>query len=162
MGFDEKSLAEQQGTPPAAGDATAKFLGGVFETDVTDKAQVAAFNQGAHELKAVAGAGGFAINEAGMTEYIKLCDMFLDGYADISNDLYHLTQRAKLGSSPYAYKVADHNIKVAKGDEHSLIPNLNLMQDGYTQLKEAFQIARRNYRETEAEHDQAFRKINPT
>jgi len=161
MGFDEKSLAEQEGAPPAAGDAAANFLNGFLPPDVTDKAQVAAFNQGAHELKAVASAGGFAINEAGMTEYIKLCDMYLEGYGHIGNDLYPLTQRTKLGSSPYAYKVADHNVKVAAGDEHSLIPNLDLMKDGYERLKEAFQLARANYQETEAEHDQVFRKINP-
>ncbi|HEV7975542.1 hypothetical protein [Amycolatopsis sp.] len=161
MGFDEKSLAEQQGTPPAAGDATAKFLGGVFETDVTDTSQVMAFNKGAHDLKALASDGGFAINEAGMTEYIKLCDMFLDGYSSRQRELMRLTERAKLGSSPYAYKVADHNITVANGDRHSLIPNLDLMKDGYERLKEAFEIARKNYRETEAEHDKVFKKILP-
>jgi hypothetical protein len=160
MGFDEKSLAEQQGKPPAAGDATAKFLGGVFDADVTDTSQVIAFNKGANDLKALASDGGFAINEAGMTEYIKLCDMFLDGYSHRARSLLPLTERAKTGSSPYAYKVADHNIKVTSGDEHSLIQNLDLMRDGYIRLKEAFEIARKNYRETESEHDQIFRKIN--
>jgi hypothetical protein len=161
MGFDEKSLAEQAGAPPVAGDASAKFLGGLFEADVTDETQVKAFNQGAHDLKALAGDGGFAINEAGMTEYIKLCDMFLDGYSSRQRELMRLTERAKLGSSPYAYKVADHNITVASGDKHSLIPNLDLMKDGYERLKEAFEIARKNYRETEAEHDKVFKKIIP-
>jgi hypothetical protein len=56
--------------------------------------------------------------------------------------------------------VADHNVTVANGDEHSLIPNLEMMKDGYERLKEAFEIAHKNYRETEAEHDQVFRKIN--
>ncbi|MDT7725348.1 MAG: hypothetical protein QOI21_1924 [Actinomycetota bacterium] len=160
MGFDEKSLAEQAGAPPAAGDATAKFLGGLFEADVTDETQVKAFNQGAHDLKALAGDGGFAINEAGMTEYIKLCNMFEDGFNSMVSSVYLLTERAKLGSSPYAYQVASYNVTVANGDKNSLIPNLELMRDGYRQLKAAFEIARANYSETEAEHDKVFRKIN--
>jgi hypothetical protein len=162
MSFEEQSRADKQGgQPPAAGDAGNNFLNSFLPPDVTDKAQVSTFNAGAHQLKDLAGNGGFAINEAGMTEYIKLCDMFLDGYASKKPSLYLLTQRAKMGSSSYAHEVADHNVTVAKGDEHSLIPNLDLMKDGYEQLKEAFQIARRNYREAEAEHDQVFRKINP-
>jgi hypothetical protein len=161
MGFDEKSLAEQEGAPPAAGDATAKFLGGLFEADVTDANQVIAFNKGAQDLKNLASNGGFAINEAGMTEYIKLCNTYLDGYAALKHRLYPLTEQAKMGSSPYALKVADHNVKVANGDGHSLIPNLELMKDGYEKLRTAFEIARKNYRETEAEHDKVFKKINP-
>lgn len=160
MAIEEQSRADKQGGSPAAGDAGKDFLNSL-PPDVTNKAEVTAFNEGAHQLKDLAGKGGFAINEAGMREYLKLCDMYLDGYAARAYSLHQLTDRAKLGSSPYAYAIADHNIKVANGDEHSLIPNLNLMKDGYEQLKEAFQIARKNYRETEAEHDQVFRKINP-
>lgn len=161
MAFEEQSRAEKAGTPPpAAGDATAQFLGGLFDADVTDETQVKAFNHGAHELKDLADKQGFAINEAGFTEYLALCNTFLDGYTRQRHDIELLIERAKMGSSPYAIKIADHNIKVATGDERSLIPNLDLMRDGYEQLKEAFQIARDNYRETEAEHDQVFRKIN--
>jgi hypothetical protein len=161
MPIEEQSRADKAGDqPPAAGDAGANFLGGLFPPDTTDKAQVVAFNKGAHDLKELASNGGFAINEAGMTEYTKLCDMFLQGYQTVGRDLWVLTQRVGLGSSPYAYQVADHNITVAAGDERSLIPNLDLMRDGYEQLKEAFVIARKNYNATEAEHDQVFRKIN--
>lgn len=53
-------------------------------------------------------------------------------------------------------------MKVANGDEHSLIHNMDLMNDGFERLKEAFVIARKNYRETDAENDQVFRKITPT
>jgi hypothetical protein len=69
--------------------------------------------------------------------------------------------RAKLGSSDYAYQVADHNVTVANGDEHSLIHNLDLMKDGFERLREAFEIARKNYREADAEFDQHLGKINP-
>jgi hypothetical protein len=161
-GFSDQSQAEVDVAPPPAGDAGTNFLNNLFVDDPTDDKKVDAFNEGANHMKTLAENGGFAINEEGMQEYIKLCDTFLDGYAERQNDLLLLTERAKLGSSPYAYRVADFNVTVATGDERSLIHNLDLMKDGYTKLREAFKIARRNYNETEAEHDQRFRKFGAT
>lgn len=152
------------GDEPLAGDAGRSFLASVLAEDGEGGGaigQAIAFHAGAREIKTLAENGGFAINEAGALEYLKLCDMYLDGYAARADALFRLSQRAKLGSSPYAYQVAEHNIKVFTGDEKSLIPNLELMKDGFIQLREAFLIARRNYRETDAEHNQVFRKINP-
>jgi hypothetical protein len=101
MSFEEQSRADKQGgQPPAAGDAGNNFLNSIMPPDVTDKTQVSSFNAGAHQLKDLAGQCGFAINEAGMKAYIKLCDMFLDGYADRQRALRLLTEPAKLGSSP--------------------------------------------------------------
>ena len=151
MSFDKQSLAEKAGAqPPAAGDAGSNFLNNLFPPDITNKSQVIAFNQGAHDLKDLAGKGGFAINEAGMTEYIKLCNMFEDGFNSMDSSLYLLTELAKLGSSLYAYQVASHNVTAVNGDKHSLIPNLEPLRDGYRQHR----------KETEAEHDKVFRKIN--
>jgi hypothetical protein len=159
-GFSDQSIAETGGAPPPAGDAGTNFLNNLFVDDPTDDKKVDAFNEGAHHMKTLAENGGFAINEEGMQEYIKLCDAFLDGYSDRAIELFELGERAKMGSSPYAYRVAEFNVKVASGDERSLIRNLDLMKDGYEKLREAFQIARKNYNETEAEHDQRFGKLN--
>jgi hypothetical protein len=156
-GFSDQSIAETGGAPPPAGDAGTNFLNNLFVDDPTDDKKVDAFNEGANHMKTLAENGGFAINEEGMQEYIKLCDTFLDGYFERRIDLENLGQRAKMGSSPYAYQVADFNVRVATGDERSLIHNLDLMKDGYENLKEAFQTARKNYNEAEAEHDQRFR-----
>jgi hypothetical protein len=159
-GFNEQSRAEAGGAPPPAGDAGTNFLNNLFVNDPTDDKKVDAFNEGAHQMKTLAENSGFAINEEGMQEYIKLCDAYLDGYVDRKQDLQNLAVRAKLGSSPYAYRVADFNVNVAAGDDRSLIPNLDLMRDGYETLREAFVIARKNYNETEADHDQCFGKLN--
>lgn len=72
-----------------------------------------------------------------------------------------LTRRAKLGSSPYAYQVADFNTKVADGDEKSLIPNLKLMKDGFEKLKEALQVAQNNYNAQEESVVQSMGKLVP-
>jgi hypothetical protein len=158
-GFSDQSVAETGGAPPPAGDAGTNFLNNLFVDDPTDDKKVDAFNEGASHMKSLAENGGFAINEEGMQEYIKLCDTFLDGYRMRRRDLARLTERAKMGSSPYAYQVADFNVSVADGDDRSLIPNLEKMRDGYEKLKEAFQVARKNYNETEEEHDQRFGKL---
>lgn len=72
-----------------------------------------------------------------------------------------LTNRVKLGSSPYAYTVAEFNTKVADGDEKSLIPNLKLMKDGFEKLKEALQVAKNNYNEEEESVVQHLGKLVP-
>jgi hypothetical protein len=76
------------------------------------------------------------------------------------HEIDFLAQQAQMGSSPYAYKVAEFNVKVANGDEQSLIPNLELMKDGFEKALEALEIARRKYRETEEAHNQTFVKLN--
>lgn len=159
-GFSDQSVAETGGAPPPAGDAGTNFLNNLFVDDPTDDKKVDAFHEGAAHMKTLAQNGGFAINEEGMQEYTKLCDTFLDGYRERQTDLHQLTERARMGSSPYAYRVAEFNVTVATGDERSLIHNLDLMRDGYQKLREAFQVAQKNYSETEAEHDQRFGKFD--
>ena len=105
--------------------------------------------------------GGWAISEEGAKMYIKVCDTFLDQYDDMIGKAQQLTKRVKLGSSPYAYAVAEFNTKVADGDKNSLIPNLKLMKDGFEKLKEALQVARNNYNEQEESVVQHLGKLVP-
>ncbi|WP_409184773.1 hypothetical protein F9C11_11095 [Amycolatopsis sp. VS8301801F10] len=114
---------------------------------------------GAH-LKALAQNGSFAVNEAGFRAYLHACNFFLDGYGRMFRELGILTQAAKMGSAEYAQAVADFNVKVADGDASSLLPNLDLLRQGIEQAKDALEIARRNYRETEAAHTVSFAELS--
>jgi hypothetical protein len=116
-------------------------------------------NAGAKQFKALAEGGGFAINEAGFEHYRKVCDTFINGYSEIRRDVYILGNAARMGGSEYAKQVADFNVKVAAGDHESLVPNLELLLEGFKQVREALEIARKNYRETEDAHSQTFAKL---
>ncbi|SNR68748.1 hypothetical protein SAMN06265360_114140 [Haloechinothrix alba] len=156
--FSEDSLAGDGGDNSGAG-AGAEFLTSGFTADVTDSEQVERFQSGAARLKEMASNGQFAINEEGMRRYLKAIDLFLDGYKDQELNLRQLTQRAKLGSSPFAMEVADHNVKVIDGDEQSLIPNLEKMKAAFEDAREALLAARRNYDETEEAYSMTFRNM---
>ncbi|MFG1638977.1 hypothetical protein ACGFMK_01690 [Amycolatopsis sp. NPDC049252] len=148
-------------TPPpaAAGDAGSNFLSGLVDGPVDSEA-AKRVSEGGHNLKSLAEGGHFAVNEEGFQAYIKACDFFLDGYNRMIHEVYILGNPAKMGSSEYAKAVADFNVKVADGDEESLIPNLIRMRDGVQQAREAMVIARKNYRETEDTHSMTFAELN--
>ncbi len=148
-------------TPPpaAAGDAGSKFLS-TFADAPLNAEGAKRVSEGGSQLKTLAENGGFAVNEEGMQAYLKACDFFIDGYNTMINDVYRLVNAAKMGGSEYAKAVAQFNVKVANGDEQSLIPNLIAMRDGIKEAREAMVIARKNYRETEAAHSQTFAQMN--
>ncbi|WP_410564260.1 hypothetical protein [Amycolatopsis sp. cmx-4-61] len=144
-------------TPPA-GDAGNNFLSSLLDVPL-DAEGAKRVNEGAQRFKTLAEGGGFAINEAGFQHYQKVCDTFINGYDDIRRDLYILGHAAQMGGSDYANQVANFNVKVAVSDPESLVPNLELLADGFKQVREALEIARKNYRETEDAHSQTFAKL---
>lgn len=162
--FDDESIAEQQGAS-AESNSNDGAIGAVAQKVTSgallDNASVSDFNKQAHEIKDSAENGGWAISEEGMRVYRKACDTFLDRYDEMIEKAKRLERQVKLGSSPYAYQVAEFNVKVANGDESSLIPNLQLMKDGYDQLKEALVIAMKNYNENEDSVVQELGKLAP-
>lgn len=162
--FSDKSSAELEGSPPPAegGDTAAPNPVGGMLDDLSpfDAESVNHFKDGAGQVKDMASNGGFAINEDGMKHYIKMCDTFLDGYPEQIQNAWRLAERAKLGSSPFAYQMADFNVKVATDPETGLIPNLEKMKEGFVLLREAFVIARSNYDENESHNDQYFRAVD--
>ncbi|MEV6877111.1 hypothetical protein [Amycolatopsis sp. NPDC051128] len=145
--------------PPAAGDAAANFLA-TFADAPVDSAAAKRVSEGGSHLKSLAENGQFAVNEEGFQAYIKACDFFLDGYNRMIGDVSQLSSQAKMGGSEFAKAVAAFNVKVADGDEQSLIPNLIRMRDGIEQAREAMVIARKNYRETEDAHSMTFTQLN--
>ncbi|MEU0533064.1 hypothetical protein [Amycolatopsis tolypomycina] len=145
--------------PPAAGDAGTNFLSGLLEGPADSEA-AQRVSDGGHRLKSLAEGGQFAVNEEGFQAYMKACDFFLDGYNRMIADIRELAAQAKMGGSEYAKAVAAFNVKVADGDEQSLIPNLIRMRDGVQEAREAMVIARKNYRETEDAHSMTFSQLN--
>lgn len=105
--------------------------------------------------------GGWAISEEGGKAYIKACDTFLDRADEMISKAEQLTKQVKLGSSPYAYQVAEFNTKVADGEEKSLVSNLKFMRDGFEKLKEALEVAQNNYNEQEESVVQHMGKLVP-
>ncbi|HWC55760.1 MAG TPA: hypothetical protein VG434_02200, partial [Sphingomicrobium sp.] len=145
--------------PPAAGDAGANFISGLLDGPADSEA-AKRVSEGGHHLKSLAESGQFAVNEDGFQAYMKACDFFLDGYNRMISEVQWLATRANMGGSEYAKAIADFNVKVANGDEQSLIPNLIKMRDGVQQAREAMVIARKNYRETEDAHSMTFAELN--
>lgn len=114
-------------------------------------------NESAKQFKSLAQQGGFAVNEEGFNAYNQVCNEFLDGFSRVSLNLTYLVTRAKMGSSDYANQVAAYNVKVAGGDENSLIPNIELLKQSILQVQDALKIAKANYREADSTHAETFR-----
>ena len=153
------SGSDFNGPPVAApaGEAGQTFLSSLLDNPL-DSAGAQRLNEGAQKFKTMAQNGSFAINEEGFRAYERVCNEFLDGYSSMQQRLYHLSTRAKMGSSDYARKIADFNVQVASGEpkEQSLIHNLELLKDGFVQVRDALAIARKNYNQTEDAHRQTF------
>jgi hypothetical protein len=143
---------------PAAGDAGNNFLTGLLDVPL-DADGAKQLNAGAQQFKSLAENGGFGINQAGFDAYTKVCDRFIHEFDEIFHDVRLLARAPGMGSSPYAKDIADFNAKVATDGDQSLIPNLELLKQGFIQVREALEIARKNYNETEDAHSQTFAKL---
>ncbi|MGH3518708.1 MAG: hypothetical protein ACRDQ7_15075 [Haloechinothrix sp.] len=153
-GFSDESRAAT-----APGGSRIGAGAGMEDVSGFDSASVDRFHEGATQFKELAKQGKFAVNEDAMKAFTKVCDMFLDGWDEQQFNLRILAQPARMGSNEYARKIAEYNVKVANGDERALIPNFELMAEGYQTMKEALVIARRNYDEAESENDISFKSF---
>lgn len=163
MGFDEKPISETGG---GSGDSGGESIGGglldrmIGGATPFDTKSVDTFHKDADMFKDWAGQGRFAVNEEAMRAYTKVCDAYLDGWQQLRLQSVNLTEPAPLGSSPFAKQIAEYNVKVASGDERSLLPNLEKMYDGFTKMKEGLAIARKNYNEADADANISFTKFS--
>ncbi|MQA60924.1 MAG: hypothetical protein GEU86_05410 [Actinophytocola sp.] len=163
MGFDEKPISETGG---ASGDADGEtgIGGGLLDRMIGgatpfDTKSVDTFHKDADMFKDWAGQGKFAVNEEAMRAYTKVCDAYIDGWQHVQREAQLLTTSAPMGSSPFAKQIAEYNVKVAEGDERSLLPNLRKMYDGFTKMKEGLAIARKNYNEADSDANISFTKF---
>lgn len=162
MPVDDTSRAEQgDGAGPDQLDGTMSGMMDGLVDNLFDSDGAEHINKRAGSVLDSANEGGWAISEEGAKAYIKACDTFLDRVDEMLKKAEQLTERVKLGSSPYAYSIAEFNTKVADGDEKSLVPNLKLMKDGVEKLKEALQVAQKNYNEQEESVVQHMGKLVP-
>lgn len=76
------------------------------------------------------------------------------------DELQALANAAQMGSSDYAKHIANFNVKVATGDDQALLPNLELLKNGFEQVKEALAIARKNYDSAEDANQQSLTKLH--
>lgn len=144
---------------PVAGDAGSDFVSGMLDAPLSLEG-AKNVSAGGAQLKALASNGGFAVNEEGFQAFLKACNFFLDGYKSLRRDVDILSRSAQMGSSDYAKQVAAYNVTVAAGDHQSMIPILEMMEDGVKQAVEAITIARKNYRNTDEAHNISFSKLN--
>ncbi|MGC7095517.1 hypothetical protein ACPZ19_12685 [Amycolatopsis lurida] len=168
-GFDTQSQAEKQGgapppPPPAAGDAGNSFLDSLFAVDPLDDESVKQFSADVNRIKDLAaagpGGGGFAIEPGAGEAFIRAIDNFVDmAWPTLKGQMVDLLQRPELGTSPYAVRVADHDLTVVSSDEASLLPNLELLEEGLFSLREAIQAATRSYREGDESISMQFKAI---
>ncbi|GAA1988588.1 hypothetical protein [Amycolatopsis minnesotensis] len=159
---DEFKFDDQQPPPSDTGGGDEALpVDGFFDmSGIVDGDKAKAMNKTAHELKGIAKKGGFAINQAGFDTYTNLCRKFIDNYGPNKRRLEILQKNAPLGDFPYANAVATFNVQVADGSPDSLIPNLELMADGYRTMLETLEIAKKNYDESDHEAKINFAKLN--
>lgn len=146
--------------PDELGDPMSQMMDDL-EDKLFDNEAAEQMNKQAKSVLDSANEGGWAISEEGATAYINACDEFLDRAEKMVMKAEELTEKVKLGSSPYAHQVAEFNTKVADGDDKSLMPNLKLMWDGFEKLKEALKVAKNNYNEQEESVVQHMGKLVP-
>ncbi|MDV6012298.1 hypothetical protein [Haloechinothrix sp. LS1_15] len=140
--------------------AAAGALEGMGSVSPFDTKSVDRFHHGAETFKQLATDGQFAVNEDAMQAYTRVCDKYLEGWEQLRPMAAELGYPARMGSSDFARQIAEYNAKVAVGDERSLIPNLDLMYEGFKKMKEGLEIARRNYDETETAASQALNGLD--
>jgi hypothetical protein len=87
--------------------------------------------------------GGFAINEQGADEYIKVFRNFQDVLSGLQDTLFNASQAPKLGGSDYAKNVASHTQLVASGDDQSYATALNFLSVVVSQAQAAFEEAKK-------------------
>src|SRR4051794_22023545 len=98
--FGPPGSAAPTGPPEPAGDAAKNFLN--LANGPLDAAGAQRVHDAGADLKTLAENGHFAVNEAGFKAYIDACDLFLEGFKSRRNELWLLTQEAKMGGSDYA------------------------------------------------------------
>lgn len=107
--------------------------------------EVQGWSKGAADMKASAMSGGFAIDPAAGQAYVNAYNFALGELDKIRGKVWYITQTYKLGTTPGAKLIAPWNQQV--GQEFSAV--LGQLGDVYTNARDAYAQAIRNYREGE-------------
>jgi hypothetical protein len=128
---------QPQTSAASIGGAVGAAVGGMLS-----EAAIASTSAQVQKLVDSAKSGGFAINEEGADEYIRVFRGFEQVLADVQDMLFNAGQTPALGSSDYANRVASHVRLMASGDDQSYETALNSLAVVVQQAREAFEQAK--------------------
>ncbi|HJQ47258.1 MAG TPA: hypothetical protein VJ870_13225 [Amycolatopsis sp.] len=100
--------------------------------------------------------GGFAIDEQGGDEYIRVFRDFEDVLNNLQNTVADASQSPKLGGSDYASRVAAHTVSIATGDAQSFGTALQSLTVIVQQGRQAFEEAKKRYAQMDDDARQTF------
>jgi bacterioferritin (cytochrome b1) len=136
------------------GDAGNNFLqsivglgdnaGGMTESEVN------AFAEGAKGLRTMAESGGWAISEEGGTHFKKAVEEAQKSISMLTSRVMNLSEMPRLGNDDYARRVSQHMHEALDSDNRSLLPVFREFQQGLDDLREAIDMARKNFDESDA------------
>jgi hypothetical protein len=150
-GFVPNAGQPQPTAGASIGGAVGAAVGGMLS-----EAAIASTAAGVQKLADAAKSGGFAISEDGADEYIRVFRGFEDVGGDLLREADAAGQAPQLGGSDYAAQVARHTQLVATGDAHSYGTALRSLLKIVGQAREAFEQAKKNYRQMDDQAAQTF------
>ncbi|WP_216215577.1 hypothetical protein [Amycolatopsis aidingensis] len=139
----------------AEGDAGNSFLQSII-AGADSEAQAKAFAEDAKGMLGEAKAGKWAVSEEMGQAFLSAVDEAEMQVAGVGYRVDHLCRAPKLGTDEYAQQVARHVLNALDSDERSLAPAFKSFQQGLGHLREALDIAKRNYNAADEEANQAL------
>jgi hypothetical protein len=130
---------------PSLHAATDALSGGSATAAHEFATQVQGWANSAKTMKVAAEAGGFAVDPESGQAYVDAYNFALNKIRDLRSDLSHIVQRYQLGTTPGAQKIAPWNLQVAQELEAAF----NQLQTVYTNARDAYAQAMKNYQQTE-------------
>jgi hypothetical protein len=142
---------QPQTSAASIGGAVGAAVGGMLS-----EAAIASTSAQVQKLVDSAKSGGFAINEEGADEYIRVFRGFEDVGAQLLQTVQDAATPVALGGSTYAKQVATHTTLVATGDAQSYETALQSLIDLVAKARESFEQAKKNYAQMDDEAVQKF------
>jgi hypothetical protein len=133
------------------GAAVGAAVGGMLSQQAVDTAKVEV-----QKLVDSAKSGGFAIDEQGADEYIRVFQSFEDVLGELQNAVEDASQVPELGGSDYAQRVASHTQTLARGDAQSYATALDSLGTIVEQARQAFEEAKKRYAQMDDDAKQTF------
>lgn len=139
------------GKAPSAGAAAGAMLGGSLS-----KESLSAVKADAAALSKLAASGQFAVDPEGARKIAKAYDDMVDRLTSMRAKLEFAAQRPKLGTGPYAQRVAEFTTKAARGDDQSFEAALEALESVCKTAARAYEQAAKNYDEMDESAKQTF------
>jgi hypothetical protein len=113
---------------------------------------------GAHNLSAAASAGKLSVDKQTGDDMTKAINKMLDDVRTMQGRVQFLAQAPKLGNSPDAVRMADHNTQVATGGQ-SAHDALTGLHQALLDLRDGIDKSMKNYGHTDAGGANTFNQI---